>query len=115
MGLDAVDVEASSGAMGGSESIEFIQRSDAGEDWVVTCESCDYRANIERAVSALDPIVDGEPTELERFSTPGLRTIKALAEAHPDISAPDRQIKSLVYVVDGEPVLVLLRGDHGLQ
>jgi prolyl-tRNA synthetase len=101
--------------MGGSESIEFIQRSDAGEDWVVTCESCDYRANIERAVSALDPIVDGEPTELERFSTPGLRTIKALAEAHPDISAPDRQIKSLVYVVDGEPVLVLLRGDHGLQ
>lgn len=115
MGLDAVDVEASSGAMGGSESIEFVQRSEAGEAWVVTCESCDYRANIERAVSALDPIDDGEPADLERFATPGLRTIKALAEAHPDIAAPERQIKSLVYVVDGEPVLVLVRGDHDLQ
>ncbi|HXV72887.1 MAG TPA: proline--tRNA ligase [Acidimicrobiia bacterium] len=115
MGLDAVDVEASSGAMGGSESIEFIQRSEAGEAWVVTCESCDYRANVERAVSALETIDDGETSELERFPTPGLRTIKALAESHPDIAAPDRQIKSLVYVVDGEPVLVLLRGDHDLQ
>ncbi|HEX6222085.1 MAG TPA: proline--tRNA ligase [Acidimicrobiia bacterium] len=115
MGLEAIDVEASSGAMGGSESIEFIQRSEAGEDWAVTCETCDYRANVERAVSALDPIDDGEPTELERFPTPGLRTIKALAEAHPDIAAPDRQIKSLVYMVDGEPIVVLLRGDHDLQ
>jgi len=115
MGLNAVDVEASSGAMGGSESIEFIQRSEAGEDLVVTCESCDYRANVERAVSALDPIDDGQPTVLERFPTPGLRTIKALAEAHPDFAGPERQIKSLVYVVDGEPVLVLLRGDHDLQ
>ncbi|HEX6286953.1 MAG TPA: proline--tRNA ligase [Acidimicrobiia bacterium] len=115
MGLDAVDVEASSGAMGGTESIEFIQRSEAGEDWVVTCESCDYRANVERAVSALEPIDDGETTELERFPTPGLRTIRALAEAHPDIASPRRQIKSLVYIVEGEPVLVLLRGDHDLQ
>jgi len=115
MGLDAVDVEASSGAMGGSESIEFVQRSEAGEDWVVTCETCDYRANIERAISALDPIDDGESSELERFPTPGLRTIRALAEAHPEIAAPNRQIKSLVYIVDGEAVLVLLRGDHDLQ
>ncbi len=115
MGLEAVDVEASSGAMGGSESIEFIQRSEAGEDWVVTCVTCDYRANIERAASALDPIDDGVPGDLERFPTPGLRTIKALAEAHPDVAMADRQIKSLIYVVDGSPVVVLLRGDHDLQ
>jgi prolyl-tRNA synthetase len=115
MGLEAVDVEASSGAMGGSESIEFIQRSDAGEDWIVTCTNCDYRANLEKATSALAEIEDGESGELEKFPTPGLRTIVALAEAHPEIATPEQQIKTLVYFVDGDPVLALLRGDHGLQ
>jgi prolyl-tRNA synthetase family II len=115
MGLDAVDVEASSGAMGGRESREFIVRSDAGEDWIVTCGTCDYRANLEKATSALDDIDDGGPADLERFPTPGLRTIASLAEAHPDVASPERQIKTLVYIVDGEPVLALLRGDHDLQ
>ncbi len=115
MGLEAVDVQASSGAMGGSESVEFMQRSDAGEDWIVTCTNCDYRANVEKATSALADGADGDPGELERFPTPGLRTIQSLADAHPNIASPDRQIKSLVYFVDGEPILVLLRGDHGLQ
>ncbi|HEX9762336.1 MAG TPA: proline--tRNA ligase [Acidimicrobiia bacterium] len=115
MGLDAVDVQASSGAMGGSESVEFIQRSDAGEDWVVVCANCGYRANLEKATSAITPIDDGASGGLERFPTPGLRTIKALADAHPDIAAPQRQLKSLVYMVDGQPTLVMLRGDHELH
>jgi prolyl-tRNA synthetase len=115
MGLDAVDVEASSGAMGGRESREFVVRSEAGEDWIVTCVTCDYRANLERATSAIDPVDDGEAEDLERFPTPGLRTIAALAEAFPDIASPERQIKTLVYLVDERPVLVLLRGDHDLQ
>jgi prolyl-tRNA synthetase family II len=115
MGLDAIDVQASSGAMGGSASREFIVRSDAGEDWIVTCETCDYRANLEKATSALDPVDDGETSELERFPTPGLRTIQALAEAHPEIAAPNRQIKTLVYVAEGEMILALLRGDHDLH
>jgi len=115
MGLDAVDVQASSGAMGGTESIEFMQRSEAGEDWIVTCSNCDYRANVEKATSAIEDIEDGESHDLEKFPTPGLRTIRALAEAHPDIAGPTKQIKSLLYFVDGAPVLVLLRGDHGLQ
>ncbi len=115
MGLTAVDVEASSGAMGGSESVEFMVRSDAGEDWIVTCTSCGYRANVERATSAVLEVEDGEPGALERFPTPGLRTIKTLAEAHPEKAAPDRQVKTLVYILDAEPVLVLLRGDHELQ
>ncbi|MGH8945404.1 MAG: aminoacyl--tRNA ligase-related protein, partial [Acidimicrobiia bacterium] len=115
MGMETVDVEASSGAMGGSESVEFIQRSEAGEDWIVTCPNCGYRANQEKATSALASIEDAEPGELERFATPGLRTIAALAEAHPDIAPKQRQIKTLVYMVDGEPVLLLLRGDHDLQ
>jgi prolyl-tRNA synthetase len=115
MGLDAVGVEASSGAMGGSESVEFMVRSDAGEDWIVTCANCDYRANVERATSALSVVDDGDPGPLDRFPTPDLRTIKSLAEAHPEIAGPDRQIKTLVYLLDGEQVLVLLRGDHDLQ
>jgi prolyl-tRNA synthetase len=115
MGLDAVGVEASSGAMGGSESVEFMVRSEAGEDWIVTCVNCDYRANVERATSTVAEVDDGERASLDRFPTPGLRTIRALAEAHPDTASPDRQIKTLVYVLDGEQVLVLLRGDHNLQ
>jgi prolyl-tRNA synthetase len=115
LGLTAVDVEASSGAMGGSESVEFVVRSEAGEDWIVTCENCDYRANLERATSALELVDDGVASGLERFPTPGLRTIKALAEAHPDMASPDRQIKTLVYYLEGEPILVLLRGDHDPQ
>ncbi|MEX1134430.1 MAG: proline--tRNA ligase [Acidimicrobiia bacterium] len=114
-GLDPVDVEASSGAMGGSESVEFMVRSEAGEDWIITCDNCDYRANVERASSAVAPNEDGEGANLRRFPTPGLRTIKTLADAHPEIASPDRQIKTLVYVLDGEPILVLLRGDHELQ
>ena len=113
--MDAVDVEASSGVMGGTESVEFIVRSEAGEDWIVTCSNCDYRANLEKATSALDEIDDGESSPLERFPTPGLRTIKGLAEAHPDKASPERQIKSLVYYLEGEPVLVLVRGDHELH
>jgi prolyl-tRNA synthetase len=115
MGLKAVDVEASSGAMGGTVSREFIVRSDAGEDWIVTCQTCDYRANLEKATSALEDIDDGEPGELQRYPTPGLRTIQALAEAHPEVAAHTRQIKTLVYAVDGELMLVILRGDHDLQ
>lgn len=115
IGVSAIDVEASSGAMGGSESVEFVVRSDAGEDWIVTCEQCDYRANLEKATSALEAVVDGPVTDLEKFATPGLKTIKTLGEAHPDIASPERQVKSLVYFLDGEPVLVLLRGDHELQ
>ena len=114
-GLDPVDVEASSGAMGGSESVEFMVRSEAGEDWIVTCANCGYRANVERAASAVAPVEDGEGSDLERFPTPGLRTIKTLAAAHPEIASPNRQIKTLVYLLDGEAVLVLLRGDHDLQ
>jgi prolyl-tRNA synthetase len=115
MGLPAVDVEASSGAMGGSESVEFMVRSAAGEDWIVTCDSCDYRSNLEKATAAPDPTDDpSQVPAAERFPTPGLRTIKTLADAHPGIAAPERQIKTLVYVLAGQITLVLVRGDHDL-
>lgn len=116
LGLDAVDVAASSGAMGGSESVEFMVRSEAGEDWIVTCSSCEYRANLEKAVARVPEVDDGQRGKAtERLATPGIRTIAALAEAHPDIAAPDHQLKTLAYVIDGKLTLAVVRGDHGLQ
>jgi len=114
-GVDAVDVEASSGAMGGSKSVEFMVRSPAGEDWIVSCPKCDYRANLERAASNLPKVIDQPgPEQPEEFATPGIKTIAALAGAFPDIAAPERQLKSLVYVLDGQITLAVMRGDHEL-
>ncbi len=115
IGLDPVDVKASSGIMGDGDSIEFMIASEAGEDWIITCGTCDYRANVETATSALAPVDDGDPADLEKFPTPGLLTIAALAAAHPETASPDRQIKTLVYYHEKEPILLLLRGDHDLQ
>ncbi len=114
MGMEAVDVEASSGAMGGSKSIEFMVRSPAGEDWIVSCPNCEYRANLEKAVSALPPIDDSGTQSLNRFPTPGVRTIAGLAEEFPEIASPDRQVKTLVYLLEDVLTLVLIRGDHEL-
>ena len=110
LGLDAFPVEASSGAMGGSASVEFMVESEAGEDDVARCSSCGYSANVERASAALVPIENRSSSEEpESFPTPDIRTIAGLAElGHP----PEHQIKTLVYVVDGELTLILLRGDH---
>ncbi len=115
-GLEYIVVEAHSGAMGGSQSHEFMVTSDAGEDFVAVCGKCGYSANLEKAVAepsrpALpDPQGDFEP---EEFHTPGRKTIAEVAEftGLPESS----QMKSLVLVADGKPVLVLLRGDHQLN
>jgi prolyl-tRNA synthetase len=114
-GLDAIAVQASSGAMGGSESVEFMSVSDAGEDWTVTCSGCDYAANMEKAVSVASNIDDpAEVPEVEKFPTPGVRTIDDLSEFEGGAPA-ERQIKTLVYVVEDVPTLFLLRGDHELN
>ncbi|WP_117212173.1 proline--tRNA ligase [Allorhizocola rhizosphaerae] len=110
LGIPAIAVEASSGIMGGGQSVEFMCPTDAGEDLVVHC-TCGYAANIEKAASRLAPVSD-EPGSLEPFDTPGARTIEDLARDH---GFPgDRQIKTLVYLVDDRLTLVLLRGDHAL-
>jgi prolyl-tRNA synthetase len=115
LSLPAVPVEASSGAMGGSGSNEFMVPSDAGEDDVVMCVGCGYAANVERATSALLDIADDVPQAApEMFDTPGVRTIAALADFEGGASA-ERQIKTMVMVADGELVLALVRGDHGLN
>ncbi len=108
--LDTRPVEASSGAMGGSASIEFMVESDAGEDDVAICDGCGYAANVERATAALEPADNRSSGDApQSFPTPGVRTIAALVELdHPAV----HQVKTLVYNVDGVLTLVLLRGDH---
>ncbi|MGB5758539.1 MAG: proline--tRNA ligase [Acidimicrobiales bacterium] len=117
LGLPAIPVEASSGAMGGKDSTEFMVPCPAGEDDVVQCSNCDYAGNIEKATSALPPITDQpaeEPGAPERFPTPGVRTIAALEELEGGAEAA-RQIKTMVMVIDDEIVLALLRGDQQLN
>src|SRR5262245_58534208 len=118
-GLQYVIVEASSGAMGGRESNEFVAKTDAGEDFVATCAQCGYAANVEKATSRLAAIADeAGPDSPEEFPTPGVRTIEDLT-TFPGGAPADRQIKTLVYIatVEGSPraVLALLRGDHQLH
>jgi prolyl-tRNA synthetase len=116
LGIPAIPVEASSGTMGGSDSIEFMCPSQAGEDLVARCPHCGYAANLQKATSALPPVADqpadSVPAAPVRLATPGVRTIDDLARQHG--LAADRQIKTLVQLIDGKLTLVLLRGDHPL-
>jgi prolyl-tRNA synthetase len=118
-GIQFSIVEASSGSMGGSESNEFVAKTDAGEDLIASCANCGYAANIEKATSRLAPIKDMiGPDAPEEFPTPGVRTIEDLI-TFPGGAKAENQIKSLVYVAtisnEPQPVLALLRGDHQLH
>jgi prolyl-tRNA synthetase len=113
-GLEYVVVEAHSGSMGGSQSHEFMVVSAAGEDFVV--RGTNYAANLEKAVSIPQPVALPDPAgdlTPEEFHTPGFKTI---AEVSAFTKKPETsQMKSLVMVADGKPVLALLRGDHQLS
>ena len=114
LGIPAIPVEASSGTMGGRDSTEFMCPSASGEDLVAYSRACGYAANLEKATSRLAEVDDGPGLAVpERFATPGARTIEDLATK---FGAPaGRQIKTLVYVLDGQLTLVLMRGDHALS
>lgn len=113
LGIPALAAEASNGSMSGSGSIEFACPAPAGEDIVLRCPDCGYTANTEKALSYLEPISDeAAPDKPTAFDTPHVRTIDDLAQRF-DVQ-PEQQIKTLVYFLDGELTLVLLRGDHGL-
>jgi len=125
-GLKYVVVEADSGAMGGSQSHEFMVRTPAGEDQVVSCESCNYAANLEKATSKLEPVQDlapegdGKPLLVH---TPGQKTIEDVARFLG--VSPKNKIKTLAYVADEKDpksgkstargIVVLIRGDHQLN
>src|SRR5882672_8405157 len=116
-GLKTIAVEADTGAMGGKFSHEFMVPAETGENEVVFCEGCGYAANIDKATSKIqNPTARPGGTEpaAEKFPTPGILTIDALARPPHNVSA-ERQIKTLVYMAESKAVLVLLRGDDQLN
>ncbi len=110
-GLPYVVVEAESGAMGGSSSVEFMVATDAGEDVMVRTEDGSYFANVERAemVPLDDPGCDGQQP-LTEVHTPGHSTIEQVSEFLG--CRPRDLIKTIIYQAEGSPLVALVRGDH---
>ena len=114
-GLKAIAVEADTGVIGGKHSHEFMVPAETGENEVAYCEGCGYAANIEKATSGLPKTAPRDMGATpEKFATPGVATIEALAKEPHKVPA-NRQIKTLVFIADGKPVLVLVRGDDQLN
>jgi prolyl-tRNA synthetase len=125
-GLKYMVVEAHSGAMGGSQSHEFVVLTPAGEDQIVSCEKCNYAANLEKATSKLEAVEelkaegDGKPLEVH---TPGMKTIEDVARFLG--VSPKNKMKTLALMIDEKDaasgklklraVVVLMRGDHQLN
>lgn len=114
-GVQNFPVEADTGVIGGNHSHEFMVPADTGENDVVFCEACGYAANIEKATSGIPKTAARElGAAIEKFATPGVVTIEALSKAPYSVAA-NRQIKTLVYIADSKPVLILIRGDDQLN
>jgi prolyl-tRNA synthetase len=113
-GLKTIAVEADTGVIGGKYSHEFMVPAETGENEVAYCEKGDYAANVEKASSGLPAPKILQRGELEKFATPGVQTIEDLAK--PPFNVPGgSQIKTLVYLVESKPILVLLRGEDQLN
>ena len=114
-GLRAFAVEADTGIIGGNYSHEFMIPAETGENDVVYCEACNYAANIEKATSGLPQTAARElGAAPEKFATPGVVTIEALSKDPYKVPA-NRQVKTLVYIADSQPVIILVRGDDQLN
>ena len=113
-GLKTMAVEADTGVIGGKFSHEFMVPAETGENEVAWCEQCHYAANVEKASSRPTPTETASGGSPEKFPTPGVATIEDLTR--PPFNAPaSRQIKTLVYIVEDKPALILLRGDYQLN
>src|SRR5712672_262841 len=121
-GLQFIAVEADPGAMGGSQSQEFMVYTDAGEDLIVSCAESGYAANLEKATSQLIPVTEMEPTGdgmPELVHTPNTASIADVAEFFKISPASD--IKTVAYMGKKRdstgktievPIIAFLRGDH---
>ncbi|HQL52015.1 MAG TPA: proline--tRNA ligase, partial [Kiritimatiellia bacterium] len=112
-GLDARPVEADTGDIGGKWSHEFMVLADSGEDGIVDCPACGYAANQERAERADVPAADPECPPPAAVATPGARTIDDLTAFFG--CTPDRFIKTLIYLADGNPIAALVPGDRDIN
>jgi prolyl-tRNA synthetase len=113
-GLPFIAVEAESGPIGGDSSHEFMTLSQHGEDKVVHCEQCGYAANMEKAEIGSQSCDFAQKNvqlkEIAEVDTPAIHTVDQVCEF---LSVkPKKLIKTLIYVADGNPVAVLIRGDH---
>jgi prolyl-tRNA synthetase len=110
-GLKYFVVGASSGAMGGTGSEEFMVKSDAGEDTVAHCDNCGYAANVEVAESKVSPRGrENKSEELREIHTPNVRSIDELCEF---LKIKETQCaKSRIYVHQGKPILILMLGNE---
>ncbi len=114
-GLDAVCVDADSGAMGGKFSHEFMVLADSGEDRIMTCTACDYKANIEKAITKLLPCNESE-VERPMLEKNVQRELTVDAQAKYYQCSPWRILKSVLYRGDGKDVFgVMIRGDLGVS
>ncbi len=114
-GLQAFPVEADTGVIGGNYSHEFMVPAETGENDVVYCEACGYAANIEKATSGIPKTAARELGPMpEKFATPGVVTIEALSKEPYKVPA-NRQIKTLVFIADSKPIIILIRGDDQLN
>ena len=113
-GLDAVQVQAESGAIGGDINEEFIVLADAGESALFRCSSCGYAANDERAVSSGSAMLEKEPSsKMEKVATPGQHTVDEVS-AFFHVS-PQRLVKTLLYKSKGRDIAALVPGDRELN
>lgn len=113
-GIKFFVVGASSGAMGGRQSQEFMVESNSGEDVCAVCDTCGYAANIEVAHSNI-PVVSrlDENSAIEEFATPNSKTIDDLIE---HFNFPEERLaKSVVYIADDKPVIIFMRGNDELN
>ena len=109
-GISAKCVEADSGAIGGSNSAEFMVKSEVGEDDVVFCNSCDYAANMEKAPSTVDKAEKEDLKELVKTETPNSRTIEDLTTFFN--TSAKKFAKTLIFNADDKIVAVMVRGDR---
>ena len=105
-----VSVGSDSGMMGGKVSHEFMLLTEAGEDTIVVCEQCDYKANAEVAVSQVSHVSSAEQP-LEEVFTPNIKDIESLAGFLG--TTADKTMKATVFAVKGsnKPLVVFVRGD----
>ncbi|MDA3901731.1 MAG: proline--tRNA ligase [Spirochaetes bacterium] len=112
-GLETIPVQADSGTMGGSASEEFMVASEVGEETLLLCEKCGYRANQEKAEFKRSSSEFGEKSALTEVNTPAIKTIDDLAEF---FSCDGKLfLKTIVFVADGEPVVAVVTGDRDIN
>ncbi len=111
LGLRFRAVEADSGSIGGNFSHEFHVLADSGEDTIASCTACEYAANVERCEVVWNGArCQDECPACEAVPTPGAHTVEEVASLLG--TAPSRVVKTLVFMADGQPVAVLVRGDR---